>query len=282
MISQFPSDHQDQSDFKRLKESPRSSSSINDLPDLVLVEILCRLPLKSTFQCKCISKVDNAKIPPDDDGANTNFISLNKHSFVAAQLGAINVTTTSAIPTPSSGSLFFPPLNVTRRYERDSYAFLRNKMIFCSESGKGTEAVASSPRSFCVNRLLCDAVVHNGMLYWWGIDFIIGFNPYSSDTGSTTTDVDRHIYCCRFIDKPVEEFAGSFATPNVCRGCLRISQRFCYTNPVGKTVLGFSIWEFKDDGDQVNGGRWCLLDRFYIRQIIAKDLLISKWYHGRY
>lgn len=107
MISQFPSNHQDQSDFKRSKESPRSSSSINDLPDLVLVEIFCRLPLKSTFQCKCVSKswyvlmsspyfvrlrreqhredqhslifADNAKIPSDNDGANTNFISINKH-----------------------------------------------------------------------------------------------------------------------------------------------------------------------------------------------------------
>ncbi|CAL2268715.1 unnamed protein product [Prunus armeniaca] len=179
-------------------------------------------------------------------------------------------------------SLHQAPLNVTRRYERDSYAFLRKKKIFCSESSKWTKAVASSPRSFCVNRLLCDAVAHNGMLYWWGTDFIIGFNPYSNDTSSTTTDVDRHIYCCRFIGKPVEEFAGSLASLNVCRGCLRISQRFCYTNPVGRIVLGVSIKEFKDDGDQVDSGRWCLLDRFYIRQIIAKDLLISKWYHGRY
>ncbi|BFG36624.1 hypothetical protein CerSpe_228980 [Prunus speciosa] len=376
MISQFPSDHQDQSEFKRLKESPRSSSSINDLPDLVLVEILCRLPLKSTFQCKCVSKSwyalmsspyfvrlqreqhredqrilifsNDAKSFSDDDGAKTNFFSINKHpvfkirtkrNFSLSFLPCYGSTGIEPLVVGTYNDLVcccatwrnqchyyicnpytkqwvaLPPTPRCHKEVRagficslkeedgdrkqeyykykivqiiipddlgDNSSFEFNLQIFCSESGKWTEAVASSPRSFCVNHLLCDAVAHNGMLYWWGIDFIIGFNPYSSDNSSTTTDVDRHIYCCRFIGKPVEEFAESFHSLNVCRGCLRISQRFCYTNPVGRTVLGFSIWEFKDDGHEVDGGRWCLLDRFYIRQIIAKDPLISKWYHGRY
>ncbi|KAL6287652.1 hypothetical protein ACE6H2_012042 [Prunus campanulata] len=52
----------DSDDIPRRKRSKRSSSklkniNIDDLPDLVLVDILCRLPCnKFAFRCKCVSK----------------------------------------------------------------------------------------------------------------------------------------------------------------------------------------------------------------------------------
>ncbi|PQQ19732.1 uncharacterized protein Pyn_30453 [Prunus yedoensis var. nudiflora] len=367
MISQFPSDHQHQSDLvERLKESPRSSSSINDLPDLVLVEILCRLPLKSTFQCKCVSRSwyllmsspyfvllrreqqredQRTLIFSNDIGVKTEFFSINKHpvfkihtkrNFSFSFLPFYGSTRTEPIvvgtyndlvcccatwrnqchyyicnpytkqwvalpPTPRchkevrAGFICSPKEeDGDRKQEYHKYKIVQiiipddlgvnssfefNLQIFCSESGKWTEAVASSPRRFYVNHLSCDAIAHNGMLYWWGFDFLIGFNPYSSDTSCSTTDVDHHIYCCRFIGKPVEQFAQSFDFLNVWQGRLRISQS--YRNPDRQTT-GFSIWEFKDDGHQVDGGKWCLVDTVDIRQMIADDPLIYKWDHARY
>ncbi|CAL9003049.1 unnamed protein product, partial [Prunus brigantina] len=153
--------------------------------------------------------------------------------------------------------------------------------MFCSETGKWTKAVGSSPQSFRVDCLTYDAgVAFNGMLYWWGVNFIIGFNPYSNDTStsSMTTDVDHRTYCCRFIARPVEQFATFFGFLGVCRGRLRIFQMFT-NQDVRRGDTGFSIWEFKDDGHQVDCNKWCLVDRFYIRQMIKKDPFIAKWDH---
>ncbi|CAL2268706.1 unnamed protein product [Prunus armeniaca] len=121
-------------------------------------------------------------------------------------------------------------------------SFQFNLQMFCSETGKWTKAVASSPQSFSVDRLTYNAgVAFNGML-------------------------------------PVEQFATFFGFLGVCRGSLRIFQMFT-NQDVRSGDTGFSIWEFKDDGHQVDCDKWCLVDRFYIRQMIKKDPLIAKWDH---
>lgn len=123
------------------------------------------------------------------------------------------------------------------------------------------QAVASSPRSFALNLCNDAGVVHNGMLYWRGVDFIIGLNPYSSND---------NIYSCRFINKPAEvnrriDYLGK------CQGCLQICQLFPYPVPNGQTYYGVSTWEYKDNDHEVDGER-CLVDRFYTDQMESRKI----------
>ncbi|KAL6278404.1 hypothetical protein ACE6H2_022005 [Prunus campanulata] len=373
-------DHDHQSDFKRSKKLPISSSkftSIDDLPDHILVEILCRLPQKSTSQYKCISKnwyllisdpyflrrflcirrerqnpIKHTLIFSDETDQKTEFFSIeeplgihSKHmrKFSFSFLPCYGATGREPLvvgtykdlvcccptwfnqrdyyicnpytkqwvalpPTPRchkvvrAGFICNPKhqndddddINIGDR-KQESYryrykivqiiipinnykSFQFNLQMFCSESGKWTEAVALTPRSFCLNHLSDDAgVSHNGMLYWRGHDFIFGLDPFSNDNTNTSSSmitddiIDHHTFHCRFIGKPAEE-RGQSAFLGVCRGRLRMCLLFPYTTPDGRHHLGVSIWVLKD----VNN-KWCLVHRVYTDQIFSETPLMSRY-----
>ncbi|KAL6278403.1 hypothetical protein ACE6H2_022004 [Prunus campanulata] len=123
--------------------------------------------------------------------------------------------------------------------------FQFNLQMFCSESGKWTEAVALSPQNFV--SLSADAgVAHNGMLYWRGHDFIFGLDPFSNDN------------------------------PNTRR--LRMCQLFVYYTLDGRNHHGVSIWELKDDDhDHEANNKWCLVHIVYTDQIVSETPLMSRY-----
>ncbi|XP_021824988.1 putative F-box protein At2g02030 [Prunus avium] len=161
--------------------------------------------------------------------------------------------------------------------------FQFNLQMFCSESGKWTEAVALSPQSFV--SLSADAgVAHNGMLYWRGHDFIFGLDPFSNDNPNTSSSmitddtVDHHTFHCRFIGKPDEERRARFDFLGVCRGRLRMCQLFVYYTLDGRNHHGVSIWELKeDDHDHEANNKWCLVHIVYTDQIVSETPLMSRY-----
>ncbi|CAL8166143.1 unnamed protein product [Prunus armeniaca] len=384
-------DHDHQSDFKRSKKLPISSSkftSIDDLPDHILVEILCRLPQKSTSQYKCVSKnwyllisdpyffrrflciqrerqnpIKRTLIFSDESDFKTEFFSIeeqlgihSKHrrKFSFSFLPCYGATGREPLvvgtykdlvcccatlfnqrdyyicnpytkqwvalpPTPrcheevQAGFICSPKhqndddddISIGDR-KQESYryrykivqiiipkindarpnSFQFNLQMFCSESGKWTEAVALSPRSFSLNRLADDAgVAHNGMLYWRGYEYIFGLDPFSNDNPNTSSSmitddiVNHHTFRCRFIGKPDEERRAHFDFLGVCRGRLRMCQVFVYSTLLDcRQHHGVSIWELKDDDrDHESSNKWCLVHIIYTDQIVRETPLISRY-----
>ncbi|XP_062014860.1 uncharacterized protein LOC133731510 [Rosa rugosa] len=95
-----------QSHFKRLKRSPDtpcqslSKTDIHDLPDSVLVEILCRLPHnKFVFQCQCVCKRWFSLI--SDEKFHCRFLWLQSHNPKS---------------TPTESTLIFRDAKSKRKY----------------------------------------------------------------------------------------------------------------------------------------------------------------------
>ncbi|KAL6297661.1 hypothetical protein ACE6H2_005803 [Prunus campanulata] len=322
--------------------------NLDDLPDFLLVEILCRIPQKSAVQCMCVSKrwyglvsdpyfvgrflrlqSDN-QVPINTYFLFTNpknkrklffdvwekepkrTIDLSLLSFLSPfqEPPAVSVNTRGgepivfqrdyyicnpytkqwdALPPPpqcyksirvgficdpyynttSTTSTIFQ-LNAEYRYSvvrllpefpgyENSSSSQFKAQIFSSESGKWTESVVLSPRSFRFDNLACNAgVACNGMLYWWSAahaddgTFIIGLDPYSNNSSSTGGDHNK--YYLRFIDKPENE-DGYIDLVGVCNreGCLRMCLLGSYGN--------ISVFDFKDDQvvDSAAAGKWCLV-----------------------
>ncbi|XP_021824631.1 F-box protein At5g07610-like [Prunus avium] len=144
--------------------------------------------------------------------------------------------------------------------------------IFSSETGKWTESVVLSPRSFRFDNLACNAgVACNGMLYWWSAahaddgSFIIGLDPYSNNSSSTGGDHNK--YYLRFIDKPENE-DGYIDLVGVCNreGCLRMCLLDSYGN--------ISVFDFKDDQvvDSAAAGKWCLVGKTSMYPLFLEKL----------
>ncbi|KAL6282387.1 hypothetical protein ACE6H2_013316 [Prunus campanulata] len=151
--------------------------------------------------------------------------------------------------------------------------------IFSSETGKWRQSLVFSPRRFCFTRLSpYPGVAHNGSLYWFTDTnrFMVGLDPFTTRDQLYINDTSN--YCFRFIDEPEEESRTMHFLGECGGGCLRMCMLPHYCD-----LSGMSVWEFKDDGrgyvdGQVDGpGKWCLVDKVCLFQLVPENPLLTKW-----
>ncbi|KAK9919497.1 hypothetical protein M0R45_028088 [Rubus argutus] len=138
--------------------------------------------------------------------------------------------------------------------------------IFSSETGKWTESVVLSPRSFCFDDLARNPVLaYKGMLYWWTEcdGYMIGLDPFSNN--------NRQFHV---IDFPV----GEPGSVSVSRGgrlrVYEVSNGWVETRWFRDEHV-VSVWELKDDDDdKVDGrrvGKWCLLSTVPLARMVLEN-----------
>ncbi|KAK9924830.1 hypothetical protein M0R45_033178 [Rubus argutus] len=92
--------------------------------------------------------------------------------------------------------------------------------IFSSETGEWRESIVSSPSDIDFYVINYEAnFIYNGMLFWGGVNFLIGLNPFMIDS-SCGANGDDH-YECRFIELKLDRHF-LFECLGTYRGCLRM------------------------------------------------------------
>ncbi|KAL0010123.1 hypothetical protein SO802_005231 [Lithocarpus litseifolius] len=226
-------------DVVRCSSSLLQRLSIDDLPDCLLIEILTQLPLKSIFQCKCVSRRWCSLISAPSfayivhrlrsssilqrpstllishyiDGVRKVRMTLEEPEFksLASLINQYYINNRSV------------SLDIVHASCHDLLLCTQKKLklfsevvdIFSSDTGKWSESIGSCPLGFHFTDYAHSyaGVPYQGLLFWWRLDgHLVGFDPYTCK-------------CCRVIYKP-EELAPNrrILRLGVCNGALRICQ----------------------------------------------------------
>nr|POE57366.1 hypothetical protein CFP56_47992 [Quercus suber] len=281
---------------RKLRRQCSPPLSIGDLPGCMLMEILIRLPLKSIFQCKCVSKQWCTRISAPSFAGFVNRFHASSNSILQRPFSLLfhyhNNEHNLKLLVASEVPVFKSLASSVNQYDNDnvddtviqaschdlllctdnmqqvSYRVMRiaefkgkstkfKVDIFSSDTGKWSKSVVFCPQGFWLGIFTFVGVPYNGLLFWWSLnERLVGFDPYTSK-------------CCRVFDKPIELEPSRVERLVVCHGALRICQLLGYPYNFANPKL--RVWELKDYD---KGGKWCLEHEVYFNQMVSKK---SPW-----
>nr|POE97920.1 hypothetical protein CFP56_27305 [Quercus suber] len=216
--------------------------TLDNFSDCLLTETLLWLPLKSVFQCKCISNRWGSLISnPYFTRCYVGHHHKNLQPFTLLFESA-DILSNRAFTTDSDEPEFKTLASYVHRYNEleDSC----NDLLLWRKWPKDEVPGLLFPRKAC---FFCPGT--GGRL--------LAFDPYITRS-------------CRLIGKPIEyESLGGTDCVGVCQGCLRICQISLWFR-LGSVLR---VWEFKDY-DNEGGGQWFLEHEVFFNQLVSKK---SPW-----
>ncbi|BBH00294.1 hypothetical protein Prudu_010246, partial [Prunus dulcis] len=250
-------------------------NGMDDLPDVVLMEILCRLPCyKFVSHCKCVSKRWCSLI--SDPYFISRCASLQRE-YHHQETPIILINKKRELLNRISNPLkpFF------RRFKEFHGGLIQEEpmvavsnrkfkvQIFSSETGQWRETIVSSPRDIRLSRVqfhICFANAYNRMLYWiCSSFFLLELDPFIITNPTSTSDGD---YECRLIDLEDDDWDS-----NRILSCLGVHggrlKMFDYVSAVNT----FFVWDLNVNKEEYHGGfeKVCLDNVTYY--ILEKDMV---------